>query len=35
MKKFLVLVLSLFISMSLFAADAPDLFVKKTADENF
>ena len=35
MKKFLVLVLSLFISMSLFAADAPDLFVKKTADEVF
>jgi len=35
MKKFLLVILSLFISMSLFAAEAPDLFVKKTADEIF
>ena len=35
MKKFLLVILSLFISISLFAAEAPDLFVKKTADEIF
>ena len=35
MKKFLLLTLSLLISISLFAAEAPDLFVKKTADEVF
>ncbi len=35
MKKFLLVILSLLLSMSLFAAEAPDAFVKKTADEVF
>jgi phospholipid transport system substrate-binding protein len=35
MKKFLFVILSLLMSMSLFAAEAPELFVKKTADEVF
>ena len=35
MKKFLLLILTLLMSMSIFAAEAPDLFVKKIADEVF
>ncbi len=35
MKKFLLVILSLMMSMSIFAAEAPDVFVKKTADEIF
>ena len=35
MKKFLLAVLSLIMSLGLFAAEAPDVFVKKTADEVF
>ena len=35
MKKFLLVILSLMMSMSIFAAEAPDVFVKKIADEIF
>ena len=35
MKKFLLLMLTLLMSMSIFAAEAPDLFVRKIADEVF
>ena len=35
MKKFLLLILTLLMSMSIFAAEAPDLFVRKIADEVF
>ena len=35
MKKFLLMILSLIMSVSIFAGEAPDLFVKKTADEIF
>lgn len=35
MKKFLLLMLTLLMSMSVFAAEAPDLFVRKIADEVF
>ena len=35
MKKFLLMILSLMMSVSIFAGEAPDLFVKKTADEIF
>jgi len=35
MKKFLLMVLSLMMSLSIFAGESPDLFVKKTADEIF
>jgi len=35
MKKFLLFILTLLMSMSIFAAEAPDLFVRKIADEVF
>ena len=35
MKKFLLVILSLMMSMSIFAAEAPDVFVKKIANEVF
>ncbi len=35
MKKFLLLILTLLMSISIFAAEAPDLFVRKIADEVF
>jgi phospholipid transport system substrate-binding protein len=35
MKKFLLLILTLLMSMSIFAAEAPDLFVRKISDEVF
>jgi phospholipid transport system substrate-binding protein len=35
MKKFLVMILSLMMSLSIFAAEAPDVFVKKIANEVF
>ncbi len=35
MKKFFLIVLGLIMSVNIFAAEAPDLFIKKTADEIF
>lgn len=35
MKKFLLLILTILMSMGIFAAEAPDLFVKKISDEVF